>query len=144
MQFRFADSHDCALLGQLNAQLIRDEGHRNAMTTAQLAQRMAGWLTGEYRAVLFESDGEAVGYTLFRRDIEHVYVRQFFVCRHVRRRGIGRQALAWLWEHAWKDAARLRIDVLVGNTTGIAFWRAVGFVEYCVTMEATRPAAGDS
>jgi len=28
--------------------LIRDEGHRNAMTVAQLQERMANWLKGEY------------------------------------------------------------------------------------------------
>jgi hypothetical protein len=28
-----------------------------------------------------------------------------------------------------------RGEVLVGNTAGVAFWRAVGFRDYCVTLE---------
>ena len=39
-------------------------------------------------------------------------------------------------EHAWADAPRVRIDVLVGNAGAIAFWRAVGFRDYCLTMES--------
>jgi GNAT superfamily N-acetyltransferase len=139
MQFRFARPEDAELLASLNAQLIRDEGHRNPMTVAQLAERMSGWLSGEYRAVIFESSGEVIGYALFRREPEYVYLRQLFVRPQFRRQGFGRRAIAWLWENAWTDAKRLRIDVLVGNTTGQAFWRAAGFRDYCMTMEMDAP-----
>ena len=30
---------------------------------------------------------------------------------------------------------RIRLEVLVGNANGIAFWRSIGFQDYCVTME---------
>ena len=53
----------------------------------------------------------------------------------LRRRGIGRSAMNWLRENCWSDAERVRLDVLVGNTSGIAFWRSVGFADYCLTME---------
>lgn len=36
---------------------------------------------------------------------------------------------------AGKQQSRLRIEVLVGNTSGLAFWRAMGFDEYALTME---------
>jgi hypothetical protein len=29
----------------------------------------------------------------------------------------------------------VRVDVLVGNAAGVAFWRAVGFADYAVTLE---------
>lgn len=123
------------MLAPLNAQLIRDEGHRNSMTIAQLEQRMVGWLRGEYQAVIFELASLVIGYALFRREPEHVYLQQLFVDAAHRRRGVARAALRWLWRNAWADAPRIRIDVLVGNRDGQAFWRAVGFREYCVTME---------
>jgi hypothetical protein len=41
MQFRFVTPADAALLAPLNQQLIRDEGHRNAMNLAQLTERMS-------------------------------------------------------------------------------------------------------
>ena len=134
MDYRRATPADASLLGSLNWQLIRDEGHRNAMSVSELESRMAAWLAGEYEAVLFEDAGRTIGYVLFRREPEFVYVRQFFVRAESRRQGLGREAIEWLVEHVWKEQ-RLRLDVLTGNTTGIAFWRALGFRDYCLTME---------
>ena len=140
MEFRAATPADAATLAELNHQLIRDEGHRNRMTFPELEARMAEWLAGEYRAVLFLDAERVVGYALFRFDPEFVYLRQFFVCLQDRRRGAGRAAIAWLREHAWRGAGRVRLEVLVGNQTGIAFWRAVGFRDYCLTLEWEPPA----
>jgi predicted acetyltransferase len=96
---------------------------------------MQQWLSSEYEATLFEQEGETLGYALFRHDAEWVYLRQFFVCRSWRRRGVGRRAIEWLKQNVC-HGERLRIDVLVDNTTAIAFWRSVGFVDYCLTMES--------
>ncbi|MDB5388169.1 MAG: family N-acetyltransferase, partial [Planctomycetaceae bacterium] len=109
------------------------------MNLTQLTERMRGWLQGEYRAVVFEAGNAAVGYALFRRDPDFMYLRQLFIARERRRQAIGRDALGWLWHNAWNDAKRLRIDVLAGNAAGIAFWRSVGFLDYCITMEAMPP-----
>ena len=133
--FRPATLADAPVLAEMNHHLIRAEGHRNRMTVPELQERMEGWLRGEYRAAVFEQDGTPVGYALFRDEPEFVYLRQFYVAPEHRRRGIGRAALKWLRESAWKDAPRVRLDVLVGNAAGIAFWRAVGFRDYCLTME---------
>jgi GNAT superfamily N-acetyltransferase len=135
MQYRLANSDDAGLLAELNYALIHDEGHRNRMSIAELTSRMAEWLAGEYQAVVFEADGRPVGYALFRRDPEHIYLRQFFVAPEWRRRGVGRSAMEWLRQHAWGEGRRVRVDVLVGNSEGIAFWRAVGFEDYCLTLE---------
>jgi ribosomal protein S18 acetylase RimI-like enzyme len=141
MHYRLAAPDDCRLLADLNAQLIRDEGHRNPMTVDQLAERMRSWLAGEYRAVLFaaeqggEPPQEPLGYALFREEPEHVYLRQFFVRREARRQGVGRAAIEHLVRSVWPAHKRIRLDVLVGNTAAIAFWRSVGFADYCLTME---------
>jgi len=139
MRFRFALPQDAGLLAPMNLQLIRDEGHRNVMSLAQLRERMLHWLSGEYQAALFEDGTEAVGYALFRREAEYVYLRQFFVLPARRRQGVATQAMAWLWKNAWADAPRLRIDVLVGNAAGRAFWQKLGFADYCITMECSPP-----
>ncbi len=141
MHYRFASPEDSDQLAQMNLQLIADEGHRNPMGMQQLTERMTGWLKGEYQAVLFEEDNSPVGYALFRHEPEYVYLRQLFVAPERRRQGIARSALSWLWENAWQPASRLRIDVLVGNTAGQAFWHSAGFTEYCITMEASAPTA---
>jgi GNAT superfamily N-acetyltransferase len=139
---RFASLEDADIIAPMNLQLIQDEGHRNPMTISQLRDRMFAWLRDEYEAVIFERDGVSVGYALFKREPEFIYLRQFFVVASHRRLGIARHALAWLWTNAWSSSPRLRIDVLVGNTNGREFWRKVGFTEYCMTMEALSPNAG--
>jgi len=138
MNFRFATHADVPELAALNHALIRDEGHRNPMTVGQLAQRMADLLTNGYQAIVFEVDESTVGYALYRFDPDWVYLRQFYVRPECRRRGIGRAALQWLRANAWTDFRRVRVDVLVGNTVGIAFWRAAGFADYCLTLELER------
>jgi predicted acetyltransferase len=143
MNFRFARPEDANILAPLNAQLIRDEGHRNAMTIPQLADRMAGWLRGEYQAVLFEQSNTTIGYALFRREPEFIYLRQLLIQSEFRRRGYGREAIDWLWRNAWQGAPRLRVDVLVGNSVALDFWRAIGLCEYCVTMETESPSLSD-
>src|SRR5262245_46799506 len=135
LAYRLATTADAPVLAAMNHRLIRDEGHRNRMTIPELQSRMEAWLLSEYQAVVIELEGTMVGYALFRRELVFVYLRQFFVEPEYRRRGIGRAALAWLRANVWADAPRIRIDVLVNNTTGIAFWRSVGFRDYCLTME---------
>lgn len=134
MEYRRATVFDAPALAAMNWQLIRDEGHRNPMDVSELTARMAGWLGGEYEAVLFEASGQPLGYALYRRDPEYIYLRQFFICPEFRRRGLGREAIEWLRQQAW-DGGRVRVEVLVGNATGVAFWRAVGFGDYCLTLE---------
>ena len=135
MTLRPATVDDCPRLAELNHQLIRDEGHRNPMTVAELEQRMRGWLAGEYRVVLFEDGGEVVAYALFREQSEEIYLRQLFVVRHRRRQGIGRRAVEMLRSQVWPKSKRLTVDVLVGNEGGVAFWRQLGFTDYCLTLE---------
>ena len=138
MRYRQATTADVPLLARMNAELIRDEGHRNAMTAPELQVRMQGWLTGEYTAVIFELDAIPAGYALYRREELHIYLRQFFVERDRRRRGVGRSAIEWLLANEWRHAPRVRLEVLTGNAAAIEFWRSVGFADYAITMERPR------
>jgi len=135
MTFRHATLDDCPLLSGLNHQLIRDEGHRNQMTVLELEQRMRGWLSGEYRAVIFEDAGDVVAYGLYREQLELIYLRQLFVVRHRRRQGLGRQAVEILRSQVWPKDKRLTVDVLVANQSGVAFWRSVGYTDYALSLE---------
>ena len=133
--FRRATLDDCALLAELNHQLIRDEGHRNKMTVPELEQRMENWLASEYTAVLFENAGEVVAYALYRERPEEIYLRQLFVVRHRRREGIGAEAVKILRSKIWAANQRLTVEVLVQNEAAVAFWRAVGYQDYSLKPE---------
>jgi predicted acetyltransferase len=135
MNFRRATASDCALLAELNHQLIRDEGHRNKTTVPELEQRMKGWLASEYNAVIFEKVGEVVAYALYREQPEEIYLRQLFVARNRRRQGIGKEAVKILRSKIWPPNKRLTVEVLVKNEVAVAFWRAVGYQDYCLTLE---------
>jgi predicted acetyltransferase len=136
MNFRRATLNDCALLAELNHLLLQDENHRNKkMSIPELEQRMRGWLASEYAAVVFEEDGKVVAYALYREQLEEIYLRQLFVVRNRRRNGIGRKAVEILRTEIWPASKRLTVDVLVQNTAAIAFWRAVGYKDYCLALE---------
>jgi predicted acetyltransferase len=105
------------------------------MTIPELDQRMRGWLASEYAAVIFEEGKVVAAYALYREQAEEIYLRQLFVVRNRRRQGIGRQAFEVLRSKIWPVNKRLRVDVLVQNTGAVAFWRAVGCKDYCLTLE---------
>jgi len=135
MKFRRATSNDCGSIAELNHQLIRDEGHRNRMSVAELEQRMRDWLAAEYTAILFEDGDETVAYGLYREDAGEIYLRQLFVAKNRRRRGIGREAMEILRSKIWPKDKRLTVEVLSANSAGVAFWRAVGYRDYSLTLE---------
>jgi predicted acetyltransferase len=135
MTFRRATLNDCLLLAELNHQLIRDEGHRNKMSVPELEQRMKSWLQSEYAAIIFEDHGDGVAYALYREDPEELYLRQLFVVRNRRRQGIGRAAMKILRTQIWPKNKRLTVSVLVQNTAAVAFWRAMGYADYSLTLE---------
>ena len=138
LSWREASDSDLGLLAEWNHRLIRDEGHRNPMRVEQLLERMKTWLSGEYRAVLFTEEETCVGYALFKQEADSVYLRQFFIRRDLRRRGLGRGAFTIL-RGIWPTDVRLTVDVLCANHGGVAFWRSVGYQDYCLTLEIMPP-----
>jgi predicted acetyltransferase len=135
LKFRFAQESDIPWLAKTNQQLIQDEDHRNKMTLPELEQRMSNFLQKEYEAVIVALGQTDIGYALYRQDTEWLYLRQIFIINSMRRKGFGRIFIEWLRNNPWKKCKRIRTDVLVENIIGIGFWKAVGFKEYCITLE---------
>lgn len=134
MHLRRATEADVPLLATMNSRLLEDESHELRLAAAEREKRMRGWLAGEYQAVLFLDDSAPVGYALFRPNEHGVYLRQFYVERGRRRQGIGRAALELLRQEIWPSGSQVTLEVLVGNQPALAFWRAVGFSDYALTM----------
>ena len=133
--WRFAGVEDAGLLGGWNRQLIRDEGHRSQASVEELTGRMQGWLRGEYKGLVYLAGEQPVGYALYRLEAEGVYLRHFFICADQRRQGFGREAFRILREEVWPKGQRVSVVALCRNAPGIAFWRALGFADYCLTLE---------
>jgi len=131
---------DVKILAAMNRELIQDEGSENPMNLEQLEERMKGFLLTEYKAVLISTNEDITGYCLYK--IENIkddgsfdiYVRQYYVKRDFRRKGIGINAFRILTENAFKDACSIKLDVLETNNRGKAFWAKVGFEPYCQNL----------
>jgi ribosomal protein S18 acetylase RimI-like enzyme len=144
LTIRPATHGDVPTLARLNEQLIEDEGHPVPLRGRALAERMRGWLETDYSAALglveteteSDRDTDPAVYALWRPDENNaVYLRQFFVARQHRRRGLGTAAPRILREQYWPPATRIRLDVLVTNERGLAFWRSFGFQDHAILME---------
>ena len=134
MKVAKAEITDVEILAELNKRLIEDERHPNPMNVQQLAQRMTEWLKDEYSCYLASEDGSAVAYCLFRNEGKYYYMRQLFVERTHRRKGIATKLLDWMFQNVWTDK-KVRLDVLSHNEEAIAFYRAYGFQIGCLRME---------
>jgi GNAT superfamily N-acetyltransferase len=106
------------------------------MDVPQLLERMRGWLSTDYKAVVF-SAVEPVGYALFKNEPDSVYLRQFFIRRDRRGSGLGKEAFALLRGQVWPRDSRLTVEVLCANEAATAFWRSVGFRDYFLGLEMT-------
>jgi len=135
MRHRLATPEDSEALGELNHQLIQDEGHRNSMAIPELVERMRRWLATDYRASIFENDSGILCYALYREEKDYVYLRQLFVKRHKRRMGIGRQCMKILFAEIWPQDKRITVEVLSQNSAAVTFWREVGFTDYSLSLE---------
>lgn len=141
MEIKKAESVDIPLLAEMNHRLIEDEGHSNPMGVLELQERMRIWIQKEYEAWLAVAEGKVIGYCLFRKSSEGVYVRQFFIEREERRGGKGRAFFSALEKGVWKREKEIRLEVLTANSRGIGFWKFMGFAEYCITMQKIRAPA---
>ena len=141
VQLRSATVTDVALLADMNERLIEDEGSRNQMDVTQLHERMSNWLKTGWQADLIVVEDSVVGYALYQRrqdeyfpDNPLVYLRQFFIERAHRRKGLGREALRLLQHSRFPTDGYVVIDVLASNSAARGFWKASGFGEYSTTM----------
>ena len=133
LTIREATQQDIPRLGELNHQLIQDEGHENRLGVKGLQQRMAMWLVQEYRCFIATNRNQIVGYALYKQSGDGFYLRQLFVSRDHRRLGIATQLMDYLFAEEWGDH-ELRLDVLATNQEAISFYEQYGLSLYCHTF----------
>jgi predicted acetyltransferase len=135
LNYRKARPQDATLLARLNRELIEDEGHTNPMSISELTERMRHWLATTYAGIIFEDERGLVGYALYQDEATQIYLRQFFVVRERRRCGLGRQAMNILFNEVWPRDRRLTVSALWHNEPAVAFWKAMGYREYSLTLD---------
>ena len=140
LTFRVAAAADLPQLASWNKQLIEDESHDNTMSLEELVARMRNWLTTEYQALIFEDPAAPVAYALLRDTPEWVHLRQFFVARDRRRRGIGARAVALLRDSVFPPDKPVIVEAMAWNQPALSFWHAMGFADRYVGLESRRAA----
>ena len=88
MEIVKAELADVERLAELNKHLIEDERHPNPMNIAELTERMKAWLATDYICYTMKQNNSIVAYCLYRDDGAHYYMRQLYVDRAHRRKGI--------------------------------------------------------
>ena len=126
MEIVRAELGDVERLAELNRCLIEDERHPNPLDIAELIKRMNKWLAADYICHTVKENGHIIAYCLYRDDGGHYYMRQLYVDRAHRRKGIATQLLDWLYENVWTDK-KVRLDVLAHNEDAVAFYKRYGF-----------------
>ncbi len=146
----------------MNRRLIEDEGSRNPMSLDELADRFRNWLEGTWQVDLLieAADGPAqpnskssvgpiqpppesvVGYAVYqvRRDeyfpeATEVYLRQFYLERERRGRGLGSDGYLRLAQERFPPGCTISLDVLETNPAGRRFWEKLGFAPYSTTLK---------
>ena len=145
VSIRKADDADVPFLARMNEQLVADQGSRNPFTAKQYEHRFAEWLVTDWEVDVFEHDVQRVGYSVYRvqadeyySDQQVVYVRQFYIERQHRRRGLGTTAFSVLQEARFPEIESIALDVLATNPSGQRFWEHIGFEPYFVNMKRRR------
>lgn len=139
MQYRITVERDLPLLAELNRKLLRDEGDPEPSPVSELESRMRAWLARAYTAVLFSNEGVVIGYALYRTDNAGIFLRQFFIDRAVRGKGLGRAAMEILFTRVWPQGVTVTLEALCANHGAIDFWHALGFEDYAVTLRRRVP-----
>jgi GNAT superfamily N-acetyltransferase len=129
-----ATTADIPLLAALNLELYEDEQHPYPMNLPALTERMARWVAGEYRVLLFRRGTRITGYAVWRDEEFGAYLRQFFICRDQRRQGFGRAAMTLLCRDEFPKGRPLHLEASVWNTGAIAFWHALGLTDFGLSM----------
>lgn len=125
----------------MNRRLIEDEGSRNPLGLVDRRARMAGRPAGEWTVLLATERDEPVGHVVFRPRADEsaperreVVLRQCFVEREQRGRGVGRAMVDRVDEGWLPPGAAIACEVLASNPGGERFWRSLGFQTYAVTL----------
>jgi ribosomal protein S18 acetylase RimI-like enzyme len=131
---------DVDILSEMNKELIEDEKSENPMTISELTNRMKDFLNNDWKAILLVMGDQIVGYALYQERVDvnrknnTVYLRQYYIRRQYRRRGLGKSGIDLLRTKLFQNST-ISLDVLESNPGGERFWEEIGFKKYYTNMK---------
>lgn len=124
MQIEECTIDNVPLLAKMNKEFIEDGKADTDYSLPHLEERLRSYISSEHKAYIFREDESIVGYALCDVSKNPVYMRQFFISRGERRKGLGKQAFQLLLEHL--GIGNMDIEVYSWNESGIAFLKSLG------------------
>jgi GNAT superfamily N-acetyltransferase len=141
---RAADLKDARVLARMNSRLVEDQGTVNTWSLAKYEQRFLDWLqAGTWQVDIILEDGQIIGYAVYQQRGDYynpeqpvIYVRQYYIERTHRRRGLGRAAFQELIDRRFPTGYdAIELDVVATNPGGQQFWTKLGFAPYFIAMK---------
>ncbi len=143
IKLRTAIPDDLHLLAQMNDRLVEDQGSENPFSVSDLEDRFKAWLkSGEWQIDVFLESNSIAGYAVYKQRSDYydedqtvVYLRQFYIERHHRGRGLGTMAFAMLARERFPEGFEMALDVVSTNPRGQSFWSKLGFTPYFTELK---------
>lgn len=136
MKIRNAQSSDLKMLATMYRQLRVDALYPRTYESLNALEiklddlmRNFGW-----QATLLEEDHKILGYCLWQKRDDAIYIRQFWIARTLRREGYGRKFIELIKKYYWQNQ-RIKLEVLHQNRRAIAFWESLGFSMQALILE---------
>ena len=143
IELRAAAPDDLSLLAQMNDRLVEDQGSENPFSVSDLEDRFKTWLESEeWQIDVIKESDSIVGYAVYQQRSDYyvedqtvVYLRQFYIERQHRGRGLGTRAYPQLVADRFPEGLEVSLDVVSTNPRGQSFWSKFGFDAYFTEMK---------
>lgn len=126
---------DLADLAAMNRRLQESEGRPSPPEPQLIAAQLSARLVSDLEAAMIESDGERLGYILFRHEADALWVEEFWVGIGRNAGDIGRAAFHEFLDREGFNHAHVRVRMPAASRRSRAFWKSLGFTEHSVTMD---------
>lgn len=145
IQLRIATSADSEYLLEMSYQLLEDEGLEEDISMIERQAVLQEWIEDGWSILLILKDHQIAGYMIYRKQREEfpsheqtVFVREFFVRREYRRRGVGRSAFELIVNEYIPRDVTITLNVPAANHTALRFWQEKGFEVFSTTLRLVR------
>ena len=126
MMFVEAKLEDLNVLTEMNIQLRSDEKIDNVMSDKEVKSRMQSFIqSNEYKIYLLKDDDIDYGYALVNILKKPNYLRQLYIIKKFRNKGLGTKMLNELMEIL--NINEIDVEVMVWNERAIKFYENFGF-----------------
>ena len=126
MNYRFAKESDLYVVISLNEELTAIDEPQVRFSVEDILSRLKRWIAEGHQLVLFENNGDVVGYALYA--LGHrlpgetlIYLRHFIIAKTHRGKGLGRSAMEHLMSEVWPKNTLICVDTRVNNIGAFRF-----------------------